>query len=544
MVSVSAMEVTGLPETRAVRTARHAFEFASRGPAAAFATSLPLLAVTGVADAQLWLPLPLGAPLCVLSPGVVAALALVLPVGTWIGVMAAAWCAGALGTLTSSGPWATTQLLPVTVACLLGLGVGALVRFVYRRYRPQMVARLLTTLLPGAFLALLAAGVQLAIARDAGQPAGAEFLLATSAAYGIGLLLTTPAVFIWWLSSQGVILSTAGRRGELMLLVGALAALTLLGASSRHALEPPLCAAAILDVLVWISARYPMRTTAPVVAAEFTAAGFLWTRHLAHEDVLAATDALTVISAQVAAATLLVTILVLGAAQNERRLAEWRLRGYARRLALAEEEQRRASAAEMRESVAQTLTGVRFALDRLARTELPDDARTVIQDVASVLRLAQSDVDRSVREEAPQGIDDGQATAAIASFLLRLEGSCSARIDLAVSGTLDRLCSASRRLAFRVVAELARNAAAHSLAKNVSVWLDVAERSVSIIVSDDGEGFDPALMFRGQARESGLTRLRDRIASEGGSLWVRSSPGRGCLAEASFPAEPAGEQPC
>ena len=51
-------------------------------------------------------------------------------------------------------------------------------------------------------------------------------------------------------------------------------------------------------------------------------------------------------------------------------------------------------------------------------------------------------------------------------------------------------------------------------------------------VSDDGAGFDPAAAHGG----AGLTNLADRVAAVGGTLEVRSAPGRGTRVTGRIPS--------
>jgi two-component system NarL family sensor kinase len=225
---------------------------------------------------------------------------------------------------------------------------------------------------------------------------------------------------------------------------------------------------------------------------------------------------------------------MLSSAHNERRLAEWRLRGYAQRLARAEEERRRDSASTVRETVAQTLIGVRFALSRLERLSLPADAKAVVSNVVDVVRAAEAGVELSIRELGPQGLEDHDLLVVLESYLARLREQAGVNIKLVPSGSIDSLPLSIRRLAFTVVSELVRNAAVHASATKIDVRLH-ADRALSIAVVDDGRGFDPSAVFGRPEGDSGLTRMRDRVASEGGRFTLRSALGAGCVVEVSVP---------
>ena len=53
-------------------------------------------------------------------------------------------------------------------------------------------------------------------------------------------------------------------------------------------------------------------------------------------------------------------------------------------------------------------------------------------------------------------------------------------------------------------------------------------------IRDDGRGFDPSAVRRA-GRHLGLVSMRDRAATVGGSLVIRSAPGEGTVVEMEVP---------
>ncbi|MCL1933702.1 MAG: ATP-binding protein [Candidatus Azobacteroides sp.] len=71
--------------------------------------------------------------------------------------------------------------------------------------------------------------------------------------------------------------------------------------------------------------------------------------------------------------------------------------------------------------------------------------------------------------------------------------------------------------------ELVNNSCKHSEAKNINVQLIQSEKHVSLIVHDDGCGFDKESVQRG----AGLQNIRNRVAALKGKLDIDTSPGKG-----------------
>jgi len=86
-------------------------------------------------------------------------------------------------------------------------------------------------------------------------------------------------------------------------------------------------------------------------------------------------------------------------------------------------------------------------------------------------------------------------------------------------------------LVFESVRELLFNAVKHAKVSWARVQLEQNENSeIRIVVSDEGVGFDPALLESTESAEGGLGlfSIRERIDSIGGRFEIESAPGRGC----------------
>jgi signal transduction histidine kinase len=89
-----------------------------------------------------------------------------------------------------------------------------------------------------------------------------------------------------------------------------------------------------------------------------------------------------------------------------------------------------------------------------------------------------------------------------------------------------------------VAREAIRNARTHASPSSVQVAVSrPADGAVRLVVRDDGSGFSPqARERRGAEGHLGLTLLEAIVAQAGGTLEVRSSPGRGTVVEMELPA--------
>jgi signal transduction histidine kinase len=84
--------------------------------------------------------------------------------------------------------------------------------------------------------------------------------------------------------------------------------------------------------------------------------------------------------------------------------------------------------------------------------------------------------------------------------------------------------------------ESLNNVAKHSGATHVQILLEGHSDRVSLIVEDDGRGFDTGGAFAYGAKQLGLVGMRERAALLDGTLDVES-PGRGTTVVARIPTQ-------
>ena len=90
---------------------------------------------------------------------------------------------------------------------------------------------------------------------------------------------------------------------------------------------------------------------------------------------------------------------------------------------------------------------------------------------------------------------------------------------------------------YRIAQQALTNVARHSRAHSASVTLNGCEGWLTLIIEDDGVGFDcDAVLTDTRARaHTGIRTMRDRARSVGGDLMVESDPGTGTLVRLRVP---------
>jgi PAS domain S-box-containing protein len=110
-----------------------------------------------------------------------------------------------------------------------------------------------------------------------------------------------------------------------------------------------------------------------------------------------------------------------------------------------------------------------------------------------------------------------------------------------VAGDTVEMASDIETLAYRVVQEALSNVKKHASAHEVVVRVEVAAGQLGVEVRDDGVGFDQEdvrdFLRRGKV---GLASMRERAELAGGTLTVKSEPGRGTTIVATLPFDVLG----
>jgi signal transduction histidine kinase len=242
-------------------------------------------------------------------------------------------------------------------------------------------------------------------------------------------------------------------------------------------------------------------------------------------------------------ATLARTNELLLAEIDERRRGDERLAAAATRLTRAKRrarervlearfdarlEERTRLAREIHDTLLQGFTGV--SLQLLAAMGRRDDPAAFTASLGDVLALAQktlADARQAVWDMRPPALEGDDFVAALEAALDHSVAGTPLALDYAVRGVPRTLRPELETVLYRVAQEAITNVVKHSAAHTARVTLSYEDRSVRLIVADDGSGFSVDPDRRTYAGHWGLLGMRERASQLRGRLVVRSAPGAG-----------------
>jgi PAS domain S-box-containing protein len=198
------------------------------------------------------------------------------------------------------------------------------------------------------------------------------------------------------------------------------------------------------------------------------------------------------------------------------------------RLVLAQEDERRRIARELHDQLGQQLTALRLTLEMLkAQSVEGTEVRVQVETLEELALQLDQDVAFRVWELRPRVLEDLGLRAALTNYVRNWSKHFGIPARLHTSRSTDeRLTSESETTMYRLAQEALNNVAKHARAEHVDVVLERGAGYWSVIIEDDGVGFDPS-NAETVGEGLGLIGMRERAALVGADLQIESTPGRG-----------------
>ncbi|MCA9726918.1 MAG: sensor histidine kinase [Candidatus Eisenbacteria bacterium] len=211
------------------------------------------------------------------------------------------------------------------------------------------------------------------------------------------------------------------------------------------------------------------------------------------------------------------------------------LRRLASGLTLAEEKERREIASDLHDHIGQALAFIKIRMRELQGNAVFAGFEDTIGEV---LRL----LDQTIRytrdltgEISPPVLYELGLGAGLDWLAEHFTVKRKFQVKLHASGRPRALPNDLTVMLFKSVRELLMNSLKHSGAPHAEVDVHWRDGMVSVTVSDDGRGFDPAAQAHAHHDGFGLFSIRERIRDLGGSVAMVSAPRRGCRTTLEVP---------
>ena len=211
-------------------------------------------------------------------------------------------------------------------------------------------------------------------------------------------------------------------------------------------------------------------------------------------------------------------------------------------LAEAQETERGRISRELHDRLGQDLTALKLGLQNMRG----QSSAAVDKNLGQLDKVAEGlmrDIHRLAWELRPPVLDDLGLDLALQRYAGEWSLNTGIPVDLHTGGDLEthRLAHEFETALYRIAQEALTNVARHAQAKRVSLLLERRPGYVSLIVEDDGRGFDAQEVMDRPASPGklGLLGMQERARLAGGSLTIESAPAAGTTVFARLPLAPA-----
>jgi len=213
---------------------------------------------------------------------------------------------------------------------------------------------------------------------------------------------------------------------------------------------------------------------------------------------------------------------------------------YIKQVTRAQEDERLRISRELHDDAAQVLATLSRDLDSLITGE-KKLAKPVVARLEKLHDMADSALEgvrRYSQDLRPSILDDLGLVPALEWLMADLEKGYGMATKVGITGSRRRLAPEQELTVFRIAQEVLSNIRRHSQASTVEMTLDFGTDALTLVISDNGQGFNMPKRTSDLALSGklGMIGMRERARLIGGTLIVQSEPGSGTTVTLRIPS--------
>jgi PAS domain S-box-containing protein len=231
-------------------------------------------------------------------------------------------------------------------------------------------------------------------------------------------------------------------------------------------------------------------------------------------------------------------------AEEALKQSEDRLRSLSSELMKAQENERLRISKELHDELGQSLALLKHKM-RSIQKKLPEKASHLHHDCEEVNRCVDQIIDnirRLSRDLSPSILEDLGLSSALRFLAENFREQYSIPISFEIDDMDGFFTQESQRNLYRISQEALTNIGKHAEARNVAFVAKKKGEGISLLIGDDGKGFNER-KIKGKLtshRGLGLTLMEERAHMLGASLDIKSRAGRGTRVLLTIPIENRG----
>jgi PAS domain S-box-containing protein len=189
----------------------------------------------------------------------------------------------------------------------------------------------------------------------------------------------------------------------------------------------------------------------------------------------------------------------------------------------AQEKERAEIGKELHDNIGQLLTTTKLYLEMLKLKQA--DPMELIDRGTKHINTIITEVRNLSRSLVPASIKDLGLIASVNDLIDSIRALGSFDIRFVATNTIEEQIDDSVKLTiYRILQEQLNNIVRHAEARNVLVEMFPEDNKIYFFIADDGKGFEPKTVKKGQ----GLMNIKSRAELHEGSVEILTNPGQGC----------------
>ncbi len=208
-----------------------------------------------------------------------------------------------------------------------------------------------------------------------------------------------------------------------------------------------------------------------------------------------------------------------------------------KRVVAAQERERQRVARELHDETGQALTALGLGLRGVAsilQTDI-DLAGRNLRQLENLATRSLDELQRLIADLRPSHLDDLGLPAALRWYGNDIQSRSGLKVRIDVVGSVRPVSAPLKIALFRIVQEALTNVLKHSKARQVCVRIRYGEHIISVVVKDNGIGFNPAQMTLQNRSSWGLLGMQERASLLNGVFLLRSRYGEGTTISVRIP---------
>ncbi|MBE7173704.1 MAG: PAS domain S-box protein [Williamsia sp.] len=195
----------------------------------------------------------------------------------------------------------------------------------------------------------------------------------------------------------------------------------------------------------------------------------------------------------------------------------------------AQEKQKEEIAIELHDNINQVLATTKMSLCCIKPSD--QNQRSLLEHSKTSILYCIDEIRRLTKSFTPPSLGKSSLEAAVHSLIQSIPFIRGEQVDVAITNLQEeKLDEGFKVTVYRIIQEQLTNILKHAEASTIVIRLSQSQYCLSVLIEDDGKGFDVNAKRYG----IGLNNIKNRADLYNGLLNIQSSPRRGCTLTVEF----------